>query len=427
MISADTSIQGISLRLKLFWCTSLFSAVTLGVYLVVFNWLTVKNYGAFGISVITISYAIPQTTMVLFGGLTSDSINKQTLYRVCQTLYVVIGIVLFLTAIDEVPSLWFLGLFSFANGLIEAFSSPNKTSLISNLVPESKITFTQQMFYFATALGCVLGSVLSAYFLAPQVLTIKNTYGALAFLLYALGNIPNIFLVPKLIYTDQKITPEKTFALKMKTSLLGLKDSLLYLRSTFDIRVLIWILALVLMLGMPFTYLLSIYAHEHSTMQHSSKLFSHLYAALGAGNILGALLGILVSKSAVKQATLFVYIICGLCASAIAALLMTEYWEIVLMILLAGLFTSICTNLLKGLIQSQSRVDMRGRIAGFTQLLAGLSTMSAGLAGFVIHHLSNYETSPYAAYETVQIVLLGLLAILTLLSLPSILKLHIRI
>ena len=427
MISADTSMQSASFRLKLFWFANLIASIALGVYLVAFNWLTVKSYGAYGISVTTIAYAIPQTALVLFGGLTSDSINKQALYKICQLLYMGTGLALVLACINNLPPLWFLGLISFISGLTVAFSSPNKTSLISDLVPETQITATQQIFFFATGLGWVLGSILASHLLSLDDLYFKNPHGVLAFLVYVLGLIPSVFCVPKTLSTTQISDAGNSLGLRFKTALSDISAALLYLRSAFDIQVLMKMLAIVLVLGMPFTFLLSIYAHDHPMAQHSSKFFAHLYAALGAGNLIGALIGIYITKSSFKQASLFVYFIFGLCTSAIAALLMTEYWEIVAMILLAGLFTSLCTNLLKGLIQSQSRVDMRGRIAGFTQLLAGLSTMSAGLAGFVIHHLSNHETNVYTAYETVQIILLGLLAVLTLISLPSILKSNIRI
>jgi len=427
MISVDTSIGSASFKLKLFWFANLIASISLGVYLVAFNWLVVKSYGAYGISVTTIAYAIPQTTLVLFGGLTSDSINKESLYKICQILYVAVGIVLLLACINDLPPLWFLGLVSFASGLTVAFSSPNKTSLISSLVPETQITSIQQLFFFATGLGWVLGSVLASHLLSWDELYFKNSHGVLAFLFYILGLIPSIFCVPKILNSQQVSIAGNSLGVKFKTALSDISAALLYIRTTFDIRVLIWMLAIVLILGMPFSYLLSIYAHAHPNMHQSSKLFAHLFAALGVGNILGALLGIHITKSHMKQATLFVYIIFGLCFSAIAALLMTQYWQIVCMILLAGLFSSLCTDLLKGLIQSQTNVTMRGRIAGFTQLLAGISTMSAGLAGFVVHHLSNHETNTYSAYVSVQLVLLGLLAILTLLSLPSILKTHIRI
>lgn len=427
MMSFGTKMVGASLNLKLFWGASLISSIAMGVYLVAFNWLTVKNYGAYGISMITIAFAIPQTLLVLFGGLASDFINKQTLFRVSQGLYCILGIATFVSCINEAPPLWFLMLLNFASGLIIAFYSPNRTSLISSLVPESQITSTQQTFYFATGLGWVIGSVLASHLLSFRDEYLNNTHGALAFLFYVLAMIPAIFCTPKVMDTKATLIPGASIGTKMKTALQDIRSSLLYLRTTVDIRVLMRMLAIVLVLGMPFTYLLSIYAHAHPTSEHSSKFFSHLYAALSAGNLIGALVGILITKSTFKQATLLLYMIFGLCISAIAALLLTQIWEMILMVLLAGLFTSLSTNLLKGLTQSQSRQDMRGRIAGFTQLLAGLSNISAGLAGFVIHHLTNQETSLYSSYEIVQMILLGLLAILTLLSMPSILKSRITI
>ena len=426
MISSNPVAQQATSKLRLFWFADLLASIALGVYLVAFNWLTVKNYGAFGVSIVTIGYAIPQTVLVLFGGVTSDFINKQTLYRICQILYVVEGLALYIACRYELPPLWFLTLISFLGGLTVAFSSPNKTSLISDLVPASRVTSTQEFFYFASGLGWVCGSLLASQLLSMNELFISNPHGSLAFRVYIVGMIPSIFLVPKTLSTRAKSLSSTTLVLRIENAITDIGKALNYLRETVDLMVLTRTLAIILVLGMPFTYLLSIYAHSHPTLHPSSKFFSHVYAALGVGNLLGAILGIVIAKSLLKQATLFVYFIFGLCISAIAALLLYQYWEILLTVLLAGLFTSLSTNLLKGLIQSQATDEMRGRIAGFTQLLAGFSSMSAGLAGFVIHHLSDHETKVYFAYESVQLVLLGLLAVLTLLSLPSIIKLRIN-
>lgn len=425
MILIDSSIQAVSFRLKLFWFANLISSIALGVYMVAFNWLTVKNYGAYGISVITIAYAIPQTTLVLFGGLASDSINKETLYRVYQILYVALGLILLIACLQDLPTLWFLGLISFVSGLVVAFSAPNKTALISSLVPDSRISVIQQKFFFATGLGWVLGSIIASHLLSNNLLSIENPHGAFAFAFYILGYIPTIFCVPKTISTVSMPGPRNSLSIRIKAVLSNIHSSLAYVQTSIDIFILMRMLAIVLVLGLPFTHLLSIYAHDHLTMGNSSKFFSHLYAALGAGNLIGAMAGVFITKRSLMRKSLFAYLIWGLCISAIAALVMTQYWAVLFMILLAGLFTSLSTDLLKGFIQSQSTEDMRGRIAGLTQLLAGLSTMSAGFAGFVIHHLSSHETNAYVAYETVQLVLLGLLAVLTLISLPSILKLRI--
>jgi ENTS family enterobactin (siderophore) exporter len=415
-----------SLRLKAFWAAYLISSAAFGIYMVAFNWLTVKTYGAFGISMITISFAIPQTLLVLIGGITSDSINKQTLYRICQILYIACCVPLFLVCIDGAPSLWFLTAISLVTGAIAAFSGPNKTSLISDLVDESQVTSTQQMFNFATGLGMVIGSVLASHLISAEYVHIDNTHGALPFLAYIFGMIPLLFFIPGSAQTKIIKSHLSSSSLKINEAILNIKQALTYIVSHGNIRVLMRILFLILVLGTPFSYLLSIFAHDHPSMGHSSKFFSHLFAALGAGNVIGSLLGIYIAKTNNKNASLFVYLTCGLCASAFAAMLDNTSWQIIVFIAFAGIFGTLCTNILKDLIQSISEGNMRGRVAAFTQLLTGFSSISAGFAGFLIHHLSNNLKDNYLGYEIVQMTMLGALAIVIVLALPGILRAQIR-
>jgi hypothetical protein len=238
---------------------------------------------------------------------------------------------------------------------------------------------------------------------------------------------PSIFLAPKLLKKPIAVKLRATLKVKIERILSDIKNEFIYIQQSANIRILVWTLAIVLILGTPFTTLLSIYAHDHPSSHHSGKFFAHIYATFGAGSLAGALIGIVIAKSNIKQGTIFIYFIFGLCIAGFAAILTKQYLIILLMIFLTGVFISLCTNLLKGLIQSQSTDEMRGRIAGCTQLLAGLSSVSAGLAGFVIHHLTGGEVNAYFAYEYVQLFLLGLLAILTLFTLPAIIRSHISI
>ena len=150
-----------------------------------------------------------------------------------------------------------------------------------------------------------------------------------------------------------------------------------------------------------------------------------MYAALGIGHLTGSMIGVFYTRSSFKRATVFVSFIFWLCIVALGAIIATPYWAISLCILLAGLLTNLCTNLLKGLIQSQAKVDIRGRIAGFAQLLAGASSISTGIAGYFMHTLTNDGVSAYSAYEYVQLTMIGLLALITLLALPSIRRLQL--
>ena len=377
---------------------------------------------------VTFGYAGPQIALVLFGGLASDSVNKQTLFRVCQLLFFIGGLVLTLASINAAPPLWLLVSLSIANGSIVAFSSPAQTSLLSTVAQPSEITKIQQIFYLASGLGWILGPIIAGHILPVQNFIISNTHGALAFLIYTIFLLPVIFFTPK----TPAVSINQAQAISTKSRVLlvfqDIRKSLLYLRTTTDIRTLMRTLAMLLVFGGSFVALLSIYAHDHPSNHHSSQIFSRLYAAIGVGHLLGSLLGIYFAEYSKQKVSFIVYLILGLCLAAVTALVASKYWEIALSIILIGLFSNVCTNLLKGLIQSQSEPDMRGRIAGFTQLLTGLSSLFAGGAGFVIHHLSNGGSmNPYAAFEYVQMVMFGLLALLILANLPSLRRVQFNI
>lgn len=428
MNSNDSSVvQLTSFKLKLFWFAELFSGIGLGVYTVGFNLLTVKTYGPFGISITTIGYAIPQILLVLFGGLTSDSINKQTLYRICQGLFMLIGLTLLYACLEGLLPLWLLFLASALSGIIAAFSVPNKTSLISDIVPDIRVTSTQEFFYLATGLGWVLGSLLFPYLHSVEISFLNDSREVAVFSFYIFAMLPSIFLVPKGLNRIAVRTANKSFLDKIQTSLMGIKSSFIYLRTSLDIKILMWVLAIVLILGMPFTILISIFAHNHPTLHPPELFFSHIYAVLSTGEVIGGLLGILITRLSLMHGTLFIYFIFALCFAAITAIITNQYGLILITILLSGLFTSLCCNLLKGLIQSLSSEDMRGRIAGLAQLMAGLSSASAGVAGFAIHHLSKEGSKVYSSYETVMLSMLGALAVLATFTLPTIIKSRISI
>ena len=388
--------------------------------MVSFSWLTVKHYGALGVSIVTFGYAIPQILLVLFGGLASDSVNKQALYRICQLLFFIGGLALTLASLHATPPLNLLVALSIANGVIVAFSAPAQTSLLSTIVQPSEVTNIQQIFYLAAGLGWILGSILAGHILSIQYIIISNAHGTLAFFIYTIFLLPIIVFTPKA--PEIPLNQSQVVSAKSKILLVfqDIRKSLFYLRTTTDIRTLMRTLALLLVLGTPFVSLLSIYAHDHPSNHHSSQIFSRLYAAIGVGHLLGSLLGIYFATYSKQKASFIAYFIFGLCLAAVTALVTSKYWEIALSIILIGLLSNVCTNLLKGLIQSQSEPDMRGRIAGFTQLLTGLSSIFAGGAGYIIHHLGNGEgMNPYTAFEYVQMAMFGLLALLMLANLPS--------
>ena len=230
--------------------------------------------------------------------------------------------------------------------------------------------------------------------------------------------IPKISLAPNLQDQIQAQTPT------LKNGIKNIIDGFLYLYSDTRLKILMWLLSIVLIFGMPFTSLLSVFAHDHKTMLHTATFFSEISMCLGIGNLLGSLAGIGFTKIFKKTGVLFLLLIFGLCLSVVVAIEQANLLGIMLSIIFFGFFGTLIVNLLTDLIQSLTIETMRGRIAAFYQSAQGLQVMSAGLAGLIIHLLSQSNYPSYRAYELVELTMIALLVILALLSTRTIMKLN---
>ena len=413
-----------NVKFKQFWLAVAISNIALSIYVIAFSWLTVKHYGALGIAMTAFGYAIPNIMLVRFGGLVSDRFNKRMLYIIYLTLYILSGLILSVACVIETPSLWFLVGISVITGVISAFSAPTHKSIISGLVDASQIAATQQLFDLAVSLGFVIGPMLSSSILSLQDIYISNTNGAYAFLIYTCGMIPLILSIPKISLAPNLQDQIQAQTPTLKNGIKNIIDGFLYLYSDTRLKILMWLLSIVLIFGMPFTSLLSVFAHDHKTMLHTATFFSEISMCLGIGNLLGSLAGIGFTKIFKKTGVLFLLLIFGLCLSVVVAIEQANLLGIMLSIIFFGFFGTLIVNLLTDLIQSLTIETMRGRIAAFYQSAQGLQVMSAGLAGLIIHLLSQSNYPSYRAYELVELTMIALLVILALLSTRTIMKLN---
>lgn len=401
-------------KIKLFWASYLCDATAIGIYNVAFYWLAVKNYGVLGFALISTGYGVAQLTFIILGGVATDRFNKQRLLQLCQILFILVGITLTTICAIKTPALWFLVLISILNGLIAAFNSPSKYTIVAGLGKVREVNQMEQIFSFAGSLGAVFGSLLASVVLPIDSVIIPNNQGILAFALYIVGMIPMIFLIPKEIISWNPIDQVPKIRFIPTNIYLQFKNAFNYIRSIKEIRFLIIILLCVLILGTSFAQNIAIFAHTKPIFLQSSRLFSHVFAALGTGTLFGALLGIFLTKSVKKNLSVFVYLIFCLCISVTIALVTSHFWVAIISIIFVGLFSTLCINLLMGLIQSLSQRDMGGRVSSFMGLLIGLCNVTAGMLGLLIHLLAKYMNSKYEALMSIEMVLFSMLATLAI-------------
>jgi MFS family permease len=404
----------LNIKLKLFWMSCLCDGTAVGMFNVAFYWLAVKNYGVFGFALTSLGYAIANLTFILLGGIATDRFNKQRLLQLSQVLFITVAIPLTIICAIKTPTLWFLVLISILNGFIAAFNSPSRYTIYAGLGKVLEVNQMEQIFGFAGSLGAVIGSLLASVILPIDSFIISNHEGSLAFALYIFGMIPMIFLIPKEIISLKPFDQIQKARSTPMNIYLQFKNAFNYINSIKKIQFLIIILFCVLILGQSFTQNIAIFAHTKPVFLDSSKLFSHVFAALGAGTFFGALIGIFLAESNLKNPTMFVYMIFLLCISAIISLLTSHYWVAIFAIMFVGLFATLCINLLMGVIQSLSREDMGGRVSSFTGLFVSLCNVTAGMLGLLIYWLAKYMNGEYEALMSIEMALFGMLATLAI-------------
>jgi MFS family permease len=154
--------------------------------------------------------------------------------------------------------------------------------------------------------------------------------------------------------------------------------------------------------GVSFAQLLSIYAHDHETLNLDPHFFFSTFAALGFGRLIGAVLGVKLVNTKLKFGYVCFCLILFFSTAISFALYLEFFWGVIVSILMIGLFGTLIINLISGMIQSVCDESMRGRVSSIALLTYGFQILSAAIAGFFIHLLSEFTSSHFVAFNLVQ-------------------------
>jgi len=378
------------------------SNIAIGVNQVALNLNAVKYYGAYGVGFTILGYAVPAILFALYGGLVSDGTNRRKLFLNLLTLYIIGAISLAIICSRVVPPLWLLVLANVYGGAIAAFYLPNQHSLISDLVNQSEVNKTHQIFNCAINLGLAIGPLVCYQALKIHSTHLDNQSGALAFLFFGIGMVPMMVSIPR-IPPDVEIERQNTItSLSKRHPWLSIREGVSYIKSNLDIKMLMLTLLVTSFFGTSFSQLLSIYAQDHAYLNHDPHFFSSTFAAFGFGQLLGTIIGAQLVNHHLKFGNMSLYLIIFFCGSIALALQLNSFWGVLFAIFLVGLFGTLIYNLLTGMVQSICDQSMRGRVSSVLLLIFGLQILSAAIAGFFIHLISSFTPSTFMAFTLVQ-------------------------
>jgi MFS family permease len=398
-----------------FWVANLVSNLGTSAFVMAMSWLTVKSYGASGIAALALGYGVPQFLLQVVGGATADRINRRRLFQLTETGFLVVAFTLWLASIDGIVPLWLLVSVNACNGAISAFDSSARTALISEMVPPPQWMEAQQLYSASSNITNIFGPALGGVLLS--IGTSDRSHEEVAFFFNVISFLPLLAIIPFLPTVRSATRVARS---KGESFLRSVAEGLRFVRGQWSLRALLQLLAVVMLLGMPFQTLLPIFVHGHHTMggDQSHGYYAALLSAVALGGFVGALVGMASCSGRQPGGPLL--------ASAVGlgmSIVLLAASGVIHWASLAAFFAGACgvlaVNLDTALVEGLTPVVLQGRVSAIASLSKGLQSFSAAAASGLMHWIGRQTGVPGSGYVPVQVSMgVGLILVVLLLRGP---------
>ena len=382
-----------------FWVANLVSNLGTSAFVMALSWLTVKTYGASGIAALALGYGVPQFVLEVVGGAAADRINRRRLFQLTETGFLLVALTLWLVSIGGTVPLWLLVAVNACNGAISAFDSPARTALISEMVPQHQWMEAQQLYSASSNITNIFGPALGGVLLS--IGTSNRSHEEVAFFFNVLSFLPLLILIPFLPSPRAATHAARS---KGESFLRSVAEGLQFVRGQWSLRSLLQLLAVVMLLGMPFQTLLPIFVHGHPSMGggQSHGYYAALLSAVALGGFVGALLGMASSSGRRPGGSLLAAAVgLGLSIVLLASSAVIHWAS------LAAFFAGACgvlaVNLDTALVEGFTPVALQGRVSAIASLSKGLQSFSAAAASGLMHGVALLTGVPGSGYWPVQV------------------------
>lgn len=357
---------------RLFWTGNFLSNIGTWMQNVAQGWLvlTLTN-SSFWLGVVGFAGSIPFLIFTLFGGVVADRVNKRRLLLVTQTVMMVLAFVLAALTYFKVLNVWGVAAIAFANGVAMAMNAPSYQALVPKLVPREDLTNAIALNSAQFNMSRILGPTLGGY--AMVLLGIAGN-----FFLNGLSFLAVLWALVKLRYPVERLSREESV-------LRSLRSGFVYLNSHPQMRVLMWMTAVVSLLGMPFITFIPYFAKIQLNAGESG--LGWLLACSGTGSVLGAatiaVLGQIRRRGRVVTVAGLVFFVAIMAFSESHRFALSEF--LAFFEGFSGILMISCFNVS---LQHLSSDEMRGRIMSiYATSFLGLPPLGSLLAGELSRHM----------------------------------------
>ena len=332
------------------------------------TWLVYRlTDSAFMLGVVGFSNQIPAFILTPFGGVLADRANRHRVLLVTQILSMLQALTLALLVLTENIQVWQIIALGIFIGSINAFDIPTRQSFLLDMIENradlgNAIALNSSMFNAARLIGPAIAGVVIA--VAGE---------GVCFLLNAL-----IFLAVLAALLAMKIKPQKIES-QQPNPLHGLKEGIRYAFTFTPIRSILLLVALVSVMGIPYSTLMPVFARD--ILHGGSHTQGFLMSAVGLGALSGALF--LASRKNVRGLGKIIAFSAGLFGAGIVIFSFSNLlWLSLFAMVLTGFGMMVQMASSNTVLQTLADDDKRGRVISlYATAFMGMMPFGALLAG----------------------------------------------
>ncbi|HUF28136.1 MAG TPA: MFS transporter [Gemmatimonadaceae bacterium] len=354
---------------RIFWGGQTLSLIGTWMQSVAQGWLALElTDDPFMVGLVVAVGSIPVLLFSLWAGVLADRVDKLRIVFVAQALLLVQATLLWWFVWTGQIGIGLLIGLATAGGIVNAVEIPSRQAMVIELVGREDLLDAIALNSSGFNLARIIGPSLAAIVIARLGLAWCFALNALSYLAVLLS-LFRIRLPPR-VRASQAVTP-----------LEGLRQGLVYMRSTRDVAVLMRLTAAFSVLGVPYLTLLPVFARD--ILDLGATGYGTLLTFVGLGALAGALSLAAVGRR-VRRGRLLAIGAHSFAAIIVVFSLVSHPTAAAALLLLAG-YAMITTNALtNGLLQSIVPDDLRGRVmAAYTFVFVGLSPLGSLLGGAV--------------------------------------------
>ena len=343
------------------------------------SWLAYRlTNSALLLGVIGFTSRIPTFLLASLAGVLADRWNRHRILVITQTLSMVQAMILAILVLTETVAVWHIVSLSLLLGLINAFDIPARQSFVVDMIERGED--------LGNAIALNSSIVNGARLIGPSIagILIATLGEGMCFLLNGLSFIAVIvaLLAMKIVPKQRKIQGSQVFQ--------GLKEGFSYAFGFAPIRSVLLLLALVSLMGMPYTVLMPIFAEN--ILHGGPQALGFLMGATGVGAIAGSIY--LASRKSVLGLGRIIVISSNLFGIGLIAFSLSRlFWLSSLFMLLTGFGMIVQMASSNTVLQTIVEEDKRGRVMSFyTMAFMGMVPFGSLLAGSLANNIGAPQT-----------------------------------